>query len=166
MTDKMMAEILADIVVLVDTREKKNGHVLEYFNDNGIKYEICKLDTADYCFTLPNYSELGLDQSILIERKGSLDELAGNFTKDRERFVREFERCGCNKVHMVVEGATWKKILNGSYRSKFAPKSYMASMLSFNVAYDCPMWFVTKEESGAVIYHLLYYGLRNKLKKL
>ena len=166
MTDKELSCIMEDMLVLVDNREKKNDHILTYFDSIGCNYRIEKLDTADYTYVLPNYEYLELDETFLIERKGSLDELVGNFTKERDRFVREFERVGDRTINMVVEGATWKKIMNGSYRSKFPPNSYIGSLLTFSLLYNCPVWFCTKDESPEVIYKLLRYSLRNELKKI
>lgn len=167
MTDKQMDEILQDMIVIVDTREQKNEHILKFFDDNNIKYKIEKLDTADYSFFLPNYPELDLDKKILVEKKNSLDEIAGNFTKGRERFIREFERVKEDEViHLLIEGATWKKVLKGSYRSKFPPKSMMASLLTWNIRYDCNVWFVGKDESPTLLYGILRYELLEKLKNI
>lgn len=162
-----MANVLNDIVVIVDTREQKNQHILDWFESNEIAYEISKLDSGDYSFRLPNYMELDIDRMILVEKKNSLDELAGNFTKGRERFQREFERVGPDqKIHLLVEKATFKKLLNGSYRSQFSPQSYMASIFSWSDRYGIPVWFCNTSESGEIIYNILKYGLLNYLKEL
>lgn len=164
MNDSQMKPIFSDMVILVDSREKKNQHILDYFKSTGIKYRIEKLDTADYSFELPNYPELKCDRMFLVEKKNSIDEIVGNFTKDRERFVREFERIDEEHIHLVIENTTWKKILCGSYRSSFLPKSLMASILSFSIKYKCNTWFCTPQESPILIYNTLYYELRNFLK--
>lgn len=164
MTDKEISNVLDDMVIIWDNREKVNDHVLSYLDDNKIPHIPEKLNSADYSFILPNYSELGLDRKFLVERKGSLDELAGNFTKGRERFEREFQRITDEKIHMVLEGVTFKKLLNGSYRSQFNPKSYLASLITWNIRYDSPIWFCTKEESGQIIYSILKYELLENLK--
>lgn len=161
-----MSDILSDMVVIVDTREQKNQHILDFFIANGIKYEVSKLDTADYSFKFPNYQELNLDKQILIEKKNSLDEIAGNFTKGRERFQREFERVTTEKIHLLIEGATWKKVLKGSYRSKYPAKSMLASLMVWQIRYDCPLWFTTTDETGIMIYNILKYELLEKLKNL
>lgn len=161
-----MGSIIADMVVICDTRERKNDHILTYFKENDIPYVVEKLDTADYSFKLPNYPHLQLDGAILIEKKNSLDEIAGNFTRDRERFEREFERVDGEHIHLVIEGATWKKLLNHGYRSQFPPKSFMASMLTWNIRYNCPIWFVGIEESPVLIHNLLKYELVEHLKNL
>lgn len=166
LTDREKSDIMKDMVILTDTREQKNGHILDYFDCIGATHREEKLETADYTFILPNYPDLNLDGAILIEKKNSLDEIAGNFTRDRERFVREFERIQEEHLHLVIEGASWKKLLNGNYRSQFHPKSFMASLITFNVRYGCPVWFVNRDESPVLIYNLLYYELKEHLNNL
>ena len=113
------------------TQEKSNKHILEYLVENKIPYIVKKLDTADYSFILPNYPELQMDYKVLIEKKNSLDEIIGNFTGERERFKREFERVVDEKIHLVIEEATWTKVMKGSYRSKVSPQSLRASLLTW-----------------------------------
>ena len=165
MTDKQRACILSDMTILVDTREQKNKHILDYFDANGIKYEKRKLDSGDYSFILPNYQLLGLDEKILIEKKNSLDEISSNFTSGRERFVREFERVPRGStIHLLVENATWTKIFHGSYRSQLNPKSFTASIITWCVRYNVPVWFCKPSESGELIYNILKYSLYEKIK--
>lgn len=166
LTDKQMMDIINDMVIICDTREQKNDHILNYFKDNNVSYIIQKLDTGDYSFILPNYPDLGLDKMVLIEKKNSLDEIAGNFTKDRDRFTREFERVDKEHIHLVIENATWKKLFNESYRSQLPAKSFMASLLTWNIRYNCPIWFTTQSETPIIIRYLLYYELLEKLKNL
>lgn len=163
-TDKEIANILTDMIVLVDSREKKNAHITGYFEKENIKYEVVKLETGDYSFYLPNYGGLGLDEAIMVERKNSIDEICGNFGKNRERFIREFERIENGKMHLVVENTTWTKIFNGNYRSKLSCNSLLASFITFNIRYDCPVWFVEKLHSGKIIHSILYYELREQLQ--
>lgn len=165
LTDGLMQKIIDDMVILVDTREKKNDHILKYFKEQKIPYVIEKLQTADYSFYLPNYFDIGADRLFLVEKKNSLDEIAGNFTKDRDRFTREFERVDAEHIHLVIENATWKRLFNETYRSKLPAKSFMASMLTFNIRYNCPIWFVGIDESPILIYNILKYELLEHLKK-
>lgn len=162
MSDKEFKQIIAGMVVIVDTREKKNQHILDYFEKYNIPYEIRKLETADYTVEFPKNPEF--NHCVLIERKGSLNELAGNFTTNRERFVREFERLENEEMHMIVEGASFKKILNQSYRSSMHPKAFIASLFTFYYRYNCNLWLLpSKEETPIVMYGLFYYHLREKI---
>ena len=165
MTDTQMNNVIKDMIIIRDTRERKNDHVVDFLNRNGIPHLEEKLQTADYTFILPNNPELSLDRKFLVERKGSLNEIVGNLTKDRARFIREFERVKDEHLHLVLETATWKKILNGSYRSEFNPNSFMASLLTLNVRYNCPIWFCNTEESPLLIYNILKYELLEHLKQ-
>ena len=159
--------ILSDIHIIVDSRENKWYHIRDYFNKKKIPYTVEKLDVGDYSFVLPNYPQLDLDKKFIIERKGSLSELAGNFTKGRSRFKREFERLeDWQKIHMVVETATWRKLFNGTYHSKFHPNSYKASVFTWNIRYNCPIWFCEKKESPEIIHKILHYEVSEYLKGL
>ena len=166
-TDKQISDIINDMVIIVDTREQKNDHILMYLKDHDIPFIKQKLDSGDYSFMLPNHPELMLDRKFLIEKKNSLTEIAGNFTSGRERFAREFERVPeGSHIHLVIEGATWRKVFNGSYRSTMAPQSMMASIMTWCIRYGVPVWFVGPEDSPAVIYNLLKYELMEHLKSL
>lgn len=164
LTDKEISNILNDIVYIFDTREQKNHHIIEYFEKNNIPYIIEKLETTDYSYYLPNYPHLNLDKQVLIEKKNSLDEICGNFTKDRDRFAREFERVDNELVHIIIENATWRKLFNHSYNSQLPPKSLLASLLTWNARYDCPIWFCKKDEIAILIQNIIYYNLREILK--
>lgn len=165
-TDKEISNVINDMTIICDNREKKNDHIIEFLKLNEIKYKIEKLETADYSFVLDKYDYLKFNKQILIEKKNSLSEIAGNFTSSRERFEREFERITTEKLHLVIEETTWKKVYNGSYRSKMSPNSMMASILTYHIRYNVPIWFVGKNESPALIYNLMKYELREKLKNL
>lgn len=165
-TDKMIADVISDLVILTDTREQKNKHILDYFDEKEIKHQLQKLDTGDYSFILPNYQNLGMDNSIIIEKKNSLDEIAGNFTKDRLRFVEEFERVGDSKIHLLIENATWKKVVNASYRSQLPAQNMIANLFTWNIRYNCPIWFANPTESGMIIYQIIKYEVMEKLKKI
>ena len=48
LTEKGRMDILKDMVIVHDTREKKNQHIINYFLLEGIKNKKVKLDTGDY----------------------------------------------------------------------------------------------------------------------
>jgi len=167
MTDKEIAKVLHNIRIIYDTREQKNKHITDYFVENGIEHIRAKVESGDYTFCLPEYPELELDGAIIIERKNSWDEIAQNFTKGRARFAREFERVADNQqIHIMVENATWTKMNNESYRSQLPSKAFMASLFTWNARYGCPVWLCNKDQAGQIIYNIIYYGLREKLKEM
>lgn len=167
LTDKQIDDILSNIKIVVDTREQKNQHIIDYLEKNHIPYVVSKLDSADYSYVLPDYPQLNMDKKVLVEKKNSINEITGNFTKGRKRFDAEFSRIESDvSIHLVIEQATWKKILAHSYLSKMTPKSLTASILSFAERYKMKVWFVGKLESPEIIYRIIYYGLMNKLREV
>lgn len=164
MTNAKMLQVFNDIVVLVDTREKKHQHIIDYLEANGIKYRNQKLESGDYSFELPNFTELNLDRTVLIERKNSWDEIIGNFTSNRDRFAREFERIpNGTDMHIVIETATWRTLNNESYRSSMGSTSLLASLLTWQKRYASPVWLTKKDETGKIMYWIIRIGLRERL---
>lgn len=169
-TEKEISELLKSIVVIVDSREKVNTHVTSWLDKKGIQYKIKKLDYGDYSFMLPKNKVLNIDRDMhfgsefVIERKGSLDEMAGNFTKSRDRIKTEFSQYK-GRMILLIEGASYNDILKQKYRSKYNAKSFIGTLHSFYHEYDLPFVFISKECSGMYIYLMMYYFLRDLLKK-
>ena len=168
-SDKELKQLLASMVVLVDTREQENLHLLSYFDKKNVKYEKKALSSADYSCYLPKNEDLGImrpiffTDSILIERKGSLDELAGNLTVGRTRFESELLRAKGANMALMVENATYGDLVRGNYHSKYEPKSFVATLATFSARYGLDVNFVEKELAGNWIYHRLYYAVREEL---
>ena len=168
-TDSEMKELLSSIVVIIDTREKANKHIIDWFTEKKIHYIIKKLDHADYSFYLPQNINLGIERDmyftneISVERKGSLEELAGNFSKDRDRIEDEFLRHK-GELTLLIEDGNYKDIWENNYKTKLSNKSYIGTLHSFSDRYKTPFIFVDKEHSARFIYFKFYYFLRNILK--
>ena len=90
-TDKEMKKVLDNLVVIVDSREQNNQHILDFFNKKNIPYKVVKNDFGDYTAMIPKNtitgftSDLYFDRDIAIERKNSIDEIAGNLKDDAAR---------------------------------------------------------------------------------
>lgn len=167
--DSEIDKLLKSIVILIDTREQENSHIKEYFDKKKIKYDIQKLNYGDYSFYIPKNEELGIprdlyfDGIITIERKGSLEELSGNFTKDRARIEEEFSRKK-GKLHLMIEDATYDYIVLHNYNTQYNPKSFIATLKTFEVRYNINTFFVSKRGAGNYIYYTFVYYLREYLK--
>ena len=111
--------------------------------------------------------DMTLEHDVVIEKKNGLDEIAGNFTVDRKRFEDEFTRAKADglKVFLLIENASWSDILLHNYRSKLAPKSLIASLLSWQVRFNITIIFCKPSETGQIIHGILYYAAREALKK-
>ena len=161
-TDSELAEELKGIKIIVDTREQKNAHVTKYFESKKIPYIERKLDVGDYSAQI---GDMTLETDVVIERKHNLDEICGNFTASRERFEREFLRAKALgiKVFLIVENANWTDVYLGNYRSKLSAKSLVASLMAWQVRFNITIIFCAPENTGKIIFHLLYYTAREQL---
>lgn len=59
-TDKEIDLLLKSIIILVDTREQQNEHILKYFDTHDIVHEKMKLNHGDYSFYVPKNLDLGI----------------------------------------------------------------------------------------------------------
>ena len=156
--------------MLIDTREQKNSHLTKWFDKKSISYKKKKLDNCDYSFYVPANPQLNIERElrfnkeIAIERKASLDELAGNLTQHRTRFEEEMATFS-GKKYLLIENATYDDIVNSNYRSDYNAKSYLATLHTFNHRYDLEIVFMPDSNQSALwIYSTFVYWLREKLK--
>ena len=159
-------KLSTDIIIIVDSREKVNQHITGYLDRFPCRYEIQKLDFGDYSAKIElGGATISLADSVAIERKASLDELATNITKERARFEREFERAKSKnaKVFLLIENGSWWDIVAHHYRSRLNPKSYMATLLSWQYRYNLTVSFIQQPASGMYIKGTLHYALREEL---
>jgi ERCC4-type nuclease len=163
-TDKEIADKLKNLTIICDTREQVNGHILGYFDNHKVAHKSRKLDIGDYSAEIDGYT---LEHDVVIERKANIDELAGNFTVDRARFEDEFVRAKANgtKVFLLIENGSFSKINSHDYRSKLLPKSLLASLYAWQARYNISVIFCEPEQTGQIIYGILYYYAREQLMK-
>lgn len=163
-TEKEIKDLLKRMTVICDTREKYNGHITGYLDDKKIPYISRKLDTGDYSAMV---EDMTMEHDVVIEKKNGLDEIAGNFTADRQRFENEFTRAKADglKIFLLIENASWSDIFLHNYRSKLIPKSLIASLLSWQARFNITIIFCKPSETGQIIHGILYYAIREALKK-
>jgi ERCC4-type nuclease len=89
-TDMELKKLLSTLVILVDTREQVNEHILTFLNEKKITYDRVKLDTGDYSCKVPRNEELWVIRDLYlpacIERQNSIDELAKSIKEERFEF--------------------------------------------------------------------------------
>ena len=141
-------------MLICDSKEKKNEHILRYFDRHGIDYEIRKLDVGDYMF------EGG---TISVDTKRSVDELASNMLNraDHARFLREAKRAADSGVKLIVllETSKYKAIPDlREWRSKYSGisgRSLMDAIYKTHIAYGVEFLFCPKISTGRRIIELL-----------
>lgn len=167
-TDKEINEIVHEATIIVDSREKENKHITKYFEDKGIKWAVEKLDYGDYSIRvdLPTTNRpLYLTDHISIERKANLNELSGNLTHNRDRFVAEFERAK-GKIYLLIENAEYEDIEKELYTTKFNKKAFRASLEAFEQRYNINIHYQKDTNvTGYWIYRTLTSYLRELLKQ-
>lgn len=161
-TEKQLTEQLKQLTIIEDSREQVNDHVTGYFESKGIPRIPRKLAIGDYACQIGDFT---FEKSFVVERKGSLDELCGNMTQDRNRFEREFLRAKAFgiKVYLIIENASWDDVYLQNYRSKLSAKSLLASLLAWQTRFNVTIIFCKKENTPKLIHGILYYATREEL---
>ena len=146
------------LVIQVDSREQKYDHVTRYFDSQGIKWVKSKCVVGDYV-NLEN-------PMVVIDRKQSLQEVAGNVCQQHERFVRELElakELGYRMIVLVEEpNVTTLTGVCGWYnfRKRTNPKAVDGKtlykiMLTMSQKYNVEWLFTKKTNCGKRIVELL-----------
>ena len=169
-SDADVKKLIKQIVILIDTREKKNSHITDYFTKHGIAYEPTPLSYGDYSFMLPSAAageDIFFHRDIAIERKAILEELSGNLAQERDRFEREFLKAGNDgaKLYLMVEDVGgYTSIISHKYNTQLAPAAYMASLKAWETRFNCNVQFIDKQYSGYYIMSTFQYYAREMLK--
>lgn len=169
-TDKELEELVKSMTILVDTREKNNQHLLDYWDEKNILHKKKALSYGDYSFMVPQNASLNIprdiffDKEIVVERKGSLEELSGNLTKERDRLEKELALAPKTKV-ILLENASYGDLVMGHYNTQYNKKSFWASVHSFWHKYNTPIIFMPNNKfSGIFIRGYFEYYLKNYLR--
>lgn len=144
-----------DKILICDTRERKNKHILNYFEKNNQDYIISKLDTGDYMY----YK----DYSTIIDKKDGLKELAYNLCRQAEhdRVIREIELAqslGCKDFIFLVQSNVksekdikkWK-----SPHTKVKGETLLKVLKTFAEHHNVRFIFCAKKDMGKRIIELL-----------
>ena len=166
-----------NFIILYDTREQVNNHILQYFDLKKINYKRQKIDEGDYTAIITKCPKMGIYRDLYfpvgVERKNSVDELAGNLaeetdTRDDLRLTRELRRAKEKgiKMFLVIEDEHGRRnILAGNYRSLYKPVSLMARLRSLQDQFLNGTVFINKNDTGEEIFGILKYSVRNFLKE-
>ena len=153
--------------ILVDSREKPKAitGILDYFDRNGIEYEVSKLLFGDYM----DYSR----PQLVIDRKQNIAELAKNCTREHDRFRRELERVAKtgSKLIILVEQNRYKDrdewvqvrqivdlIRWSSPHTMVRGEKIYRVLASWTAKYPVEVRFCDKRATGKNIVNILYGG--------
>ena len=153
--------------ILVDSREKPKAitGILDYFERNGIEFDVSKLLFGDYM----DYSR----PQLVIDRKQNIAELAKNCTREHERFRRELERVSKtgSKLIILVEQNRYKDrdewvqvrqivdlIRWESPHTMVRGEKIYRVLASWCAKYPVEVRFCDKRATGKQIVNILYGG--------
>lgn len=161
-------ECLKRLVYCVDTREQPTKSLakrMEYLQPNVRE----TLNAGDYTAKtlLPDGTWFYVPSAV--ERKMSLTEIAGNLTRERDRFKAEFNRASERgiRLYILIEQASWEAAYSGAYRSQMKPQSMIASLLTWSARYGCSVLMCERSETGGkLIRDILRYEMREALNKM
>lgn len=154
-----------DFIILRDTRQQKENHIIKEFDKLNVLHIQTKLDSADY-MAVRYDDEQGFykDYSVLIDTKKDLLELCNNLahTSEHQRVVREVElgqQLGCKDFIFLVGENNIKTIDDiknwSSKHTKVKGETLYKIMNTFKEHHNCRFIIVPKKKMGETIIDLL-----------
>ena len=162
-------DTLATLTILFDSREKDTPALRKRLNATGRPVERVALTSGDYSckIVLPDGTGVSMAGKLCVERKMGAVAITKNFTKHRDRFIREFERFKAlgGKPYLLIENTSWEDIINHKYRSKLDPNAFIASLMAWQARYGTHVLFCKPETTGYLIERVFYYEVKEMLER-
>jgi ERCC4-type nuclease len=136
-----------DYTIIKDTREKEGYFFIPYQNCLGSVDQ--KLDTGDY-------SIVGLEDKICIERKGCVEELAINLGKQKGAFMDEIERMKSFPHKFIVLEFTAEDLVKFPDNTRIPNKNKTDLKITGKYMLKCLMEFQLYNDI-----HILFCGNKN-----
>lgn len=157
------------IEICVDTREHENAALKWRLAQMECVTYRSALSVGDYSarFPLPGGGWYDLTDKCVIERKQSIDEICGNLGRNRDRFIREFERARKNdiRVYLLLENSSFGQIYRHEYGSRMNEEAVIGSLLALIARYDCKLIMCDAAKSGQMIKKILSREGYERMKK-
>ena len=155
-----------NFVILTDTRQQKESHILKEFDKQGILHIQTKLNSADY-MALRYDEEKGFykDYSILIDTKKDLLEICGNLAhaSEHQRLVREVNlghSLGATEFIFLIGEKNIKTIDDiknwSNKHTKVKGETLYKIMSTFKEHHNCRFIICDKKDLGKKVIDLLY----------
>jgi len=160
------------MVILHAGNEQVNSHIIDYFDKHKINHEERALKTGDYSFKIKSCPDLGFlkdtyfTDELCIERKNSVDEIAGNMSSKDDRFLKELNRMiNIENCYILIEDSKLDDVITGNYRSQYNKLSFIRTLLTIQRRSGFYLNFVNKENMGFIIYEICKNVLDSKILK-
>lgn len=151
---------MGKFIIQSDSREQKNGEVLEYFDLIQQPYFVSKVYAGDYI----NFSR----PKVAVDLKASLLECAQNLGKDHARFLREVLRVKnemrCDLVVLVREPLQSLEEVKAwsNPRSQVKGETLYKIMRTMTERYGVLWRFCSRENAGQKILSILEWYDKNR----
>lgn len=156
---------MKDYIILTDTRQQKENHILKEFDKQGILHIRTTLKSGDYMALKYNKRRgMFLDYSILIDTKKDLLELAHNLcnVQEHERIKKEVVRAkelGCKNFIFLIQDSKIKttediKKWHSQY-TKIRGETLLKIMQTMKQRYNIRFIICRKKDIGSMIIKLL-----------
>lgn len=141
-----------DVTAIIDTRE-------------GLPLDLAPLKTVHGTLTTSDYSILGLEHEIAIERKSKADFICC-IGQHRERFEREIQRLLAYPVRAIVVECSWQDLLDGEWRGQITPAQATGAALAW-MGQGIPILFVGNHDAaGKAVSRLLFIAARRRWRSM
>lgn len=152
-------------VILTDTRQQKESHILKKFDENKILHIRTTLPSADYmALRFDDEKGMYMDYSILIDTKKDLLEICGNLahTSEHQRLVREVDlghSLGATEFIFLIGEKNIKTIDDiknwSNKHTKVSGTTLYKIMCSFKEHHNCRFIICPRKDMGKKIIELL-----------
>ena len=154
-----------NFIILTDTRQQKEEHIIKEFDKQGILHIRTGLPSADYmAVRYDNEKGFYLDYSILIDTKKDIEEIASNLcnSQNHQRILREIQKgkdLGAKQFIFLINGGKVKTIEDlqnwSSKRTKIKGSVLLKIFKTMSQKYEVKFLIVPKKNMGEMIMKLL-----------
>ena len=152
-------------VILTDTRQQREEHILKEFDKQGIVHIRTGLPSADYmALRYDNEHGFFLDYSTLIDTKKDLEEIAGNLcnSQSHERIKREIlkgQELGAKQFIFLINSGKLKTLEDlqnwSSKKTRVKGATLLKIFKTMKERYNVRFILVPKKDIGKKIVQLL-----------
>lgn len=155
---------MRNCIILTDTRQQKEKHIIKAFDKNEVIHIQTKLDAGDYMAVRYGNNGFYIDHSTIIDTKKDLLEMCGNLchSEEHQRIIREVDRAhemGCNNFIFLIGENKIKNqddIRKWSNRNtKVTGETLLKVMKTFKDHHNCKFIIVPHKEMGKTILDIL-----------
>ncbi len=140
--------------IIIDTREQRPFDFKRY-----------KIEVIRDTLSVGDYSIVGFEDRVSIERKELGDLINCLMGSNRARFERELQKLRFFEMKAVVVESSLEDIAQGQYRSEMKPHAALQSISAFMVRYQVPFLFCGGREGAEYMTHSLLAKYAAEIEK-